>query len=93
MGSLTKCLLGIRRCTRKKYQRCTFASDGSGVPLIIKNIAEMESSDDLRSELCTTFLSGMDYVKSYGSSKFRSGGLVTSIGIIKDFQYASVVPD
>ena len=55
---------------KKIKQRCTFASDGPGVPLIIKTIAEMESSDDLRSELCTTFLSGMDYVKSYGSSKF-----------------------
>ena len=54
----------------KKYMLCTFALHGPGVPLIIKIVAEMESSDDLRSELCCLFLSGVVWVKSYDSSKF-----------------------
>ena len=61
---------------KKKFLLCTFAFHGPGVPPIIKIIAEMESSDDLRSELYTTFLSGMDYVKSYGSSKLRKSSVV-----------------
>ena len=44
--------------------------DGPGVPLILKIIPEMETSANLRSELCTTFLFGIDYVQSYNSSKF-----------------------
>ena len=36
----------------------TFWSGGPGVPLIIIRTSEMRSSDDLRSELYTTFLSG-----------------------------------
>ena len=47
------------------------------MPPITKTIAEMESSDDLRSELYTTFLSGMDYVKSYDSSKLGKLPVVT----------------
>ena len=39
----------------KIYKTCTFASDGSGVPRIIETIAEIETSDDLGSELCTAF--------------------------------------
>ena len=46
---------------REKIKKlCTFASGGQEVPLIVKIVSEMESSDDLRSELYTTFLSGMD---------------------------------
>ena len=59
----------------KNYQTCTFASDGPGVPLNPERIAEMETSDDLRSELCCCFLSESAWVKSYGSSKFLSKGL------------------
>ena len=48
----------------------TFASTGRAVPLIVKMTSKMKTSDNLRSELYTTFLSGMDQTKSYGSSKF-----------------------
>ena len=44
----------------KILRLCTFAFHGPGVPLIIKIVAELESSDNLRSELYTPFLSGME---------------------------------
>ena len=50
--------------------------DGPGVPPTAKTTAEMESSGDLRSELCTTFLSGMDYVKSYHASKLGKSSVL-----------------
>ena len=63
---------GFWNCFRKssslceKYLlSCTFACSGPGVSLMIKILAEMESSDDLRSELCRLILSGSVWVKSY----------------------------
>ena len=44
----------------KKNHLCTFWFGGSGVPPIIVRTSEIESSDDLRSELCTAFLSEVD---------------------------------
>ena len=64
MASLTKCVPGylpnswIR--AEKKPQLYTFGFGGPRVPPITKTIADMESSDDLRSELCTTFLPEVD---------------------------------
>ena len=43
-------------------ERCTFASDGPGVPLIIKTTAEMETSDTFQ-----TF--AFDPVKKFGKEK------------------------
>ena len=43
--------------TRENFQ--TLSSHGQGVPRIIERTSKMESSDDLRSELYTIFLSGM----------------------------------
>ena len=56
----------------------TFGPDGQGVALIIKRASEMESWGDLRSELYTTFFSGMVWAKSYDvlkSQKFFEAGI------------------
>ena len=54
----------------------------------VKTMRKMKSSDNLRSELCTTFISGMDSVKSYGSPKFAKR---VSCYVFQDFQYTPVI--
>ena len=55
---LQKFRLDIWAAGNSLFLLCTFAFHGPGVALIIKIVAEIESSDDLRSELCRLVLSG-----------------------------------
>ena len=55
MDRILKLLPEILKSVGKNCLSCTFASGGPGVPLITKTLAEMDFSDDLRSELRRLF--------------------------------------